>query len=81
MPYPSELRPQALVWDPAWLADLSVGTHDGELADIVTTPGEPRDRLRVQPLWPYVLAFLMLPLLLLDLLVRRISLGSRRLAI
>jgi hypothetical protein len=34
----------------------------------------------VQPLWPFVLAFLMLPLLLLDLLVRRISLGSRRLA-
>jgi len=81
VPYPSELRPQALVWDPAWLAELSAGTHDGELTAIVTTPGEPRDRLRVQPLWPYVLAFLMLPLLLLDLLVRRVSLGSRKLSI
>lgn len=80
VPYPSELRPQALVWDPAWLAELSAGTHEGALADVVTSPGEPRDRLRVQPLWPLVLAFLMLPLLLLDLLVRRISLGSRRLA-
>ena len=41
-------------------------------------PGDPGSRTRSKPLWPVVLWGLVLPLLLLDLFVRRISFGVRR---
>jgi Ca-activated chloride channel homolog len=80
VPYPGELRPEQFAWDPSWLVELPLGSSDGALAAVVTSPGEPADRLRVLPLWPHVLWALLLPLLLLDLFSRRVSFGTRRIA-
>jgi Mg-chelatase subunit ChlD len=80
VPYPGELRPDQLVYDPTWLATLPVASQAGSIDDVVTAPGDPGSRLRVESLWPRVLLFLLLPLLLFDLLLRRISLGVRRVA-
>ncbi len=81
VPYPAELQPEQLQWQPQWLAQLPVGSHDGVIDDIVQREGDPDGRLRVLPLWPHVLIALLLPLLLLDLFSRRISLGTRRVAV
>jgi hypothetical protein len=35
--------------------------------------------MRSKPLWPYVLWALLVPLLILDLMLRRVTLGTRRL--
>ncbi|MBL9106211.1 MAG: VWA domain-containing protein [Myxococcales bacterium] len=77
VPYPQELAPDQLGADPTWLASLSpeTGTHAGPLDDILTTPGAPHGT-RTRPVWPEVLWALVLPLLLLDLLLRRVALGS-----
>lgn len=81
VPYPGELRPEQFAWDPSWLAQLPVGSTDGELGEIVTSAGAPEGRLRVQPLWPQVLLALLLPLFLLDLFSRRVSFGTRKLGV
>ena len=79
VPYPRELAPDQLGADPAWLASLSqgTGTSNGPIADILTTPGAPKGT-RTRPIWPEVLWGLVLPLLLLDLLLRRVALGRPR---
>lgn len=78
VPYPAELSPAQLVPDPQWLAGLSAGTHDGEVQALLSAPGEADGRTRAKPLWPYVLWGLVIPLLVLDLLLRRVALGRRR---
>ena len=78
VPYPAELSPAQLVPDPEWLAGLSAGTHEGEVEPLLATPGQADGRTRAKPLWPYVLWGLVIPLLVLDLLLRRIALGRRR---
>jgi hypothetical protein len=80
VPYPGELRPDQFEWNPQWLSALPVGSHEGPIDEVVSAPGDPGSRLRVEALWPRALLFLLLPLLLLDLLLRRVSLGVRRLA-
>jgi uncharacterized membrane protein len=78
VPYPGELRPSQFAWDPAWLEELELTSTSGAVDDIVATPGEPGSRLRTESLWPLVLVWLLLPLMLVDLLSRRISLGMRK---
>lgn len=78
VPYPAELSPQQLRPDPQWLASLATGTHDGELEPLLQTPGRADGRTRAKPLWPTVLWALVVPLLVLDLLLRRVALGRRR---
>jgi len=78
VPYPAELSPTQLRPDPAWLAGLSPGTHDGEVEPLLSAPGDADGRTRAKPLWPMVLWGFLLPLLVLDLALRRISLGRRK---
>ncbi|MCB9753259.1 MAG: VWA domain-containing protein [Myxococcales bacterium] len=82
VPYPPELSPEQLAPDPTWLSALggARATHDGPIGDLLTTPGESGGRTHAKPLWPLVLWGLALPLLLLDLLLRRVAFGTRRLA-
>ncbi len=80
VPYPGELRPSQFAWDPSWLTDVELASREGDIDAVVTTPGEAGTRLRALALWPHVLIALLLPLLLLDLLSRRISFGMRKLA-
>lgn len=78
VPYPSELAPDQLGADPSWLAELApAGSHAGPIDALVTTPGAPAGT-RTRPVWPEVLWALALPLLLLDLLLRRVALGRPR---
>lgn len=79
VPYPGELRPSQFAWDPTWLEDLALASREGPVDDVVSTPGEPGARLRALSLWPHVLLALLLPLMLVDLLSRRVSLGMRKL--
>jgi hypothetical protein len=79
VPYPGELAPDQLGADPTWLASLTPepATSAGLLDPILTTPGTPRGT-RTRPVWPELLWALVLPLLLIDLLLRRIALGRPR---
>lgn len=79
VPYPGELRPSQFAWDPTWLEDLELASSEGPVDDVVSTPGDPGARLRALSLWPHVLLVLLLPLMLVDLLSRRVSLGMRKL--
>lgn len=86
VPYPPELAPQSLIADPTWLAELPVPedsaippTHQGDLDPVLRVEGKNTGREHTRPLWPEVLLALVLPLLALDLLLRRLSLGRRRL--
>ncbi len=78
VPYPAELSPAQLRPDAQWLTGLSAGTHDGEVEPLLSMPGDANGRTRAKPLWPYVLWGLLVPLLVLDLLLRRVALGRRR---
>jgi Ca-activated chloride channel homolog len=78
VPYPAELSPAQLRPDPAWLATISAGTHEGEVESLLSTPGQADGRTRAKPLWPIVLWALVIPLLVFDLLLRRVALGRRR---
>lgn len=78
VPYPAELSPAQLAPDPAWLASLSEGTHEGDVDPLLDAPGRSDGRTRAKPLWPMVLWALVIPLLVLDLLLRRVALGRRR---
>ena len=80
VPYPTELAPAQLRPDPAWLAGVSQGSHEGEVEELLAAPGDADGRTRNKPLWPYVLWALVVPLFVLDLLLRRIALGRRRVA-
>jgi hypothetical protein len=82
VPYPAELSPQTLEPNGEWLASLvEGGTTSGAIDEVVTTPGDALGRTRTKPLWPLVLLWLLLPLLALDLLLRRVSLGVRRVSV
>jgi Ca-activated chloride channel family protein len=82
VPYPAELSPQTLEPNEAWLASLiERGTTSGAIDEIVTSPGDAGDRTRTKPLWPLVLVWLLLPLLIVDLFLRRVSLGVRRVSV
>ena len=48
------------------------------MEDVVTAPSEVDGRTRVRPIWQWVLAFGVIPLLVLDLLLRRVVLGTRQ---
>lgn len=78
VPYPAELSPAQLRPDPSWLAEVSAGTHDGTVEPLLTEAGEADGRTRAKPLWPIVLWGLVVPLMVLDLLLRRVALGRRR---
>lgn len=82
VPYPAELSPAQLEPDLQWLAGLSAGTHEGThegpVEPLLSTPGEAEGRTRAKPLWPYVLWIVVIPLLVFDLLLRRVALGRRR---
>lgn len=78
VPYPAELSPAQLEPDPQWLAGLSAETHEGPVEPLLSTPGQAEGRTRAKPLWPYVLWTIVIPLLVLDLLLRRVALGRRR---
>ena len=79
VPYPAELSPQTLAPNSEWLANLvESGSTSGTSEALVTTPGEAAGRTRTKALWPLVLVWLLLPLIALDLFLRRISLGVRR---
>ncbi|MCR9165135.1 MAG: VWA domain-containing protein [Nannocystaceae bacterium] len=80
VPYPTELLPSA-TGEPTFVADLPVASTSGALEAVIESPGDPGGRERQKPLWPWVLAGLVLPLLIVDLLLRRVSLGTRRLAV
>ncbi|MBV1859385.1 MAG: VWA domain-containing protein [Nannocystaceae bacterium] len=80
VPYPTELLPSA-AGDASYVSSLQVTSTAGSLASVVEDPGEPGGRERQKPLWPWVLAGLVLPLLIFDLLLRRISFGSRRITV
>ncbi|MCB9702319.1 MAG: VWA domain-containing protein [Myxococcales bacterium] len=90
VPYPAELAPDNLLVDPTWLEGLATGegaeasegltpTHAGPIDAILEAPGESRGRMHTRALWPYVLWALALPLLALDLILRRLAFGRRRL--
>lgn len=82
VPYPAELSPQTLEPNDEWLAGLVArGTTHGPIDEVVTVPGDADGRTRTKPLWPLVLLWLLLPLLALDLLLRRVSLGVRKVAV
>ncbi|EDM76653.1 hypothetical protein PPSIR1_18327 [Plesiocystis pacifica SIR-1] len=82
VPYPAEISPQTLEPNDAWLASLvEQGTTTGPIDEVVSAPGRADGRTRTKALWPLVLVWLLLPLLALDLLLRRVSLGVRRVAV
>jgi hypothetical protein len=78
IPYPAELGMDQVASANERLAALPGGTSDGSLAPVVDKPGDPRGRTRQRPLWPVVLWTLVVPILVLDLLLRRIAFGRRR---
>lgn len=81
VPYPAELSPAQLEPHPEWVAALGspAATSEGPLRPVVEKPGQADGRTRENPLWPLVVAFLVVPLLVLDLLLRRVALGVRSL--
>jgi Ca-activated chloride channel homolog len=78
VPYPAELMPDQLRPRPDVLAEVARGTVAGPLEPVLATPGDAGGRTRAKPLWPHVLWAVLLPLLVLDLFLRRITLGRRR---
>ncbi len=81
IPYPAELTPAHLQVDVDRLQEL-IG--EGWLADrsaseaVLEAPGEAKGRERERDLWPETLLWLCLPLLILDLFLRRVSFGLRK---
>ncbi len=80
VPYPTELLPEA-TGDPSFVQALPVASTSGSLAEVIETAGDPGGRERHKPLWPWVLAGLVLPLIIVDLLLRRVSFGSRKVSV
>lgn len=80
VPYPTELLPSAS-GEPDFVQSLPAASNTGALASVIEEPGDPGGRERQKPLWPWVLAGLVLPLLIIDLLLRRVSFGTRRLSV
>lgn len=79
VPYPAELSPDQLAPRPELLAALTdLGTDEGEVTAVLSEPGDAKGRTRIEPLWPLVLWGLLLPLLALDIFLRRVSFGFAR---
>jgi hypothetical protein len=82
IPYPTELAPEQLVPRSDWLRSLiQRGSTGGGLEPILRTPGRPEGRTRNEPLWPTVVWMLVVPFVLVDLLLRRLALGRRRIPV
>lgn len=84
VPYPAELNPDQLEPNPEWLASLAqseASTTEGSIDQVVTTPGRAEGRVRQKAVWSYVLWGIFLPLMALDILLRRVSLGVRRVSV
>jgi hypothetical protein len=80
VPYPAELAPSQLEPKHDWLATIADGgTTEGEIDTVVSAPGDSQGRTRSKALWSTVLLFLFLPLLFVDLALRRVSFGVRKL--
>lgn len=76
VPYPAELSPEQLAPRPQWLAELTEdGVTEGPVQAVLQAPGDPKGRTRIEPLWPLVLWGLLLPLVGVDILLRRVSFG------
>ena len=58
--------------------ESSVEECEGEVEPLLSAAGDAGGRTRAKPLWPLVLWGLVVPLLVLDLLLRRVALGRRR---
>lgn len=80
VPYPTELLPSA-TGDATFVSGLAVASSAGGLNAVIEDAGDPGGRERQKPLWPWVLAGLVLPLLIIDLLLRRVSFGTRRVTV
>ncbi len=80
VPYPPELAPDREGAAARWVDSLVEDPTDGPVEPIIDRAGDPRGRTRSRALWPEVLWGLVFPLLLLDLLLRRVALGRRRIA-
>jgi Mg-chelatase subunit ChlD len=88
IPYPAELTPAHLQVDEGFLAALAsaeglpseaASYHvEAGIDEIMRAPGDAQGRERAKPLWPEVLLWIVLPLFILDLLLRRVSFGLRR---
>lgn len=82
IPYPPELKPAHLQIDERFLdtvaSDARLGPAPDASEPVVSAPGEAKGRERERELWPQVLMWLTLPLLVIDLLLRRLSFGLRR---
>ncbi|RMG98874.1 MAG: VWA domain-containing protein [Deltaproteobacteria bacterium] len=80
VPYASEFDPRrARARDVERLASASAdGRVDGPVEVAVTAPPDPGARTRREPLWPHVVAFVLLPLFLVDLAARRLVVPPRR---
>ena len=82
VPYPTELLPEQLVPRVEALAEAGGGVPPtGPITTVLETPGDPGGRTRSKPLWPHVLWGLLIPLLIVDLLLRRVTLGTRRVSV
>jgi hypothetical protein len=79
VPHAQELVPAAPGDDlRAALAALSAdGLSEGPIDDLVSRPASDHGHRRSRPLWREVVAFLFLPLFLLDLAARRVQFGGR----
>ncbi len=80
VPYPTELLPSA-TGDATFVSGLAVASSSGGLNAVIEDAGDPGGRERQKPLWPWVLAGMVLPLLIVDLLLRRVSFGTRRVTV
>ncbi len=80
IPYPAELAPMQLKAQHDWLASIPAGASTaGEIDAIIQTPADSSEQTHSKPLWSKVVLLLVLPAMLLDLFLRRISFGLRRL--
>jgi uncharacterized membrane protein/uncharacterized protein YegL len=81
VPYPAELLPAASESGTEVMASLTAASTDGDLGEVLSSPGDAGGRERIKPLWPYVLFGLLVPLLVVDLLLRRVTFAVRRLTV
>lgn len=74
VPYPAELSPEHLTPRPLGELTPEVAAA-GPIDDVLQAPGDSKGRTRIEPLWPWVLWGLVLPLFAIDILLRRITLS------
>lgn len=78
VPYPTELLPPSMQGGALTLQPWNVDDR-ASIDEVLRSAGDADGRERKHPLWPLVVAFLVLPMAVIDLLLRRVSLGTRRL--